>query len=220
MPGILPDPPSYLCRALHRAHPSLRMAWVGRAAHDPEDRGLFCLVRIAKIRDVGTPAQPLTLETFFSEADAPGPIYSKDGVPDRRDWDPLFEIPIYHMDICEAFGFSTRDVYNGRLYNAFSYNVQRNQKVVARDKYEAAAREGSEMESNFNDLMGTMGENLWRDSMATGQTSPIVSKEDIRRKLPQHYRKFKDGRGFNFKRWHLWRKGLISNKDYFEGASV
>lgn len=220
MPGTLPDPPAHLCEALYRADPSLRLAWVGRRSHSAEDGGLFALVRLAKIRDVGTPEQPLTFQTFFAEADYPGAIYSRHGVPDKRDWDPLFETPIYHMDVAPAFGFATRDVWNGRLYQAFAYRMVRNKKVVERERYEEVAAEGAQMEGQFNDLMGTMSEDLWRESMKTGYTSPVVSKEEIKEKLPAHYKKFKSGRGFDFKRWHLWRKGLISDKDYMEGASV
>ena len=103
-------PPSATCRALHRLHKNLRIAWAGRERHNDElNAGSFAIVQLYHISNAGKPEEENTILAHWDN----GPIYNKDG-GSTRDWDPLFYVPIYKVNLID-FRIPQETIFNGMI---------------------------------------------------------------------------------------------------------
>ena len=123
--------PSYVCQALHRFHPQLRLAWLGRdkTYSDELNPGSFCVVQLYHISDVGTFEEPKISGEFWDVQTnlisgqptitkaSNGPIFNRWG-GSRKDWDPLFRIPVMVATIDSSY--TGYDGHKMSIYDIYS----------------------------------------------------------------------------------------------------
>jgi len=159
-------PPSWICRALHRVHPKLRLAWLGRekAYEDELNPGSFALVQLYHISDVAEFEDPTTFRLPWTadpvegsdgatriERVNRGPIFNKDGGT-RADWDSAFRIPIFVATLDESYDMTLEDVLSGR----FLEDVRRWMIPIQKRIQESAIEAGKNLESRADNVAGQM----------------------------------------------------------------
>jgi hypothetical protein len=183
---------------LYRLHPQLRFAWVGRErAHSDElNAGSFALVQLYHVRDSGTPDYPHSYREFYEVGFAPdtwgapvlqrihrGPIFSKDGVPGKRDWDPLVRNPML-ISVLDAYELQDEDAEPGQLvthYDVFSGRVVNTIRQWLLSPYEryvkSAKAKGRTMRNTVEDIAAEASSELWKSAQKSDQASVTLSKK-------------------------------------------
>ena len=178
-------PPSWACEAIYRIHPQLRVGWAGRPRRNSDElnAGDFALVQLYHISDVGPMSDPITYrETWDVTTVADeygrtervkvdrGPIYDKHGVS-RRDWDPLFRIPIFVCTLNEAFeidrknsdGVWEQTIEKIRIWLSPIYDRIRAGEIA----------KGKRMNAQTEELADVFTDHLWKDAN-TNDTGRLV----------------------------------------------
>jgi len=161
-------PPSWICGALHRIHPQLRLAWHGREKrHENElNPGCFALIQLYHVSDVEEFEDPTTYRlpwvadpvegsdgaTRLKRVNR-GPIFNKEGGT-RMDWDSAFRVPIFVATLDEAYEISTNDVLTGRFLDT----VRRWMIPIKRRIRESAIEAGRNLESKADDVAGEIAD--------------------------------------------------------------
>jgi hypothetical protein len=117
-----------------------------------------------------------------------GPIFDRFGNPGRRDWDPLFRVPVWIMTLDGSWAayddtpkepkrLVNSDVSNGRLIETcrklLAVGIN---KRIADSKKEASSR----LNQHVDDMTTEMSDRLWHEANKTGATSHVVAKEFIK----------------------------------------
>jgi len=178
-------PPSWICRALHRVHPQLRLAWLGREkSHEHElNPGSFALVQLYHISDVEEFEDPTTFRlpwtadpvegsdgTTRTKRVNRGPIFNKDGGP-RADWDSAFRVPMFVATLDEAYDMTLEDVLSGR----FLSDVRRWMVPIQKRIQESAAEAGRTLDSKAGDVAGQMTDFLAHEANKTDAATVIMA---------------------------------------------
>ena len=129
-------PPEWVCEAVYRKYPQLRLAWAGRDPDYPGEinPGGFAIVQLYHVSDCGDIDEPITYREYWDVTNRVGedgtvrrvridrgPIFARNGST-RRDWDSLFRFPIFCADLSAGYEFPwgeeihpIKDVMNGRI---------------------------------------------------------------------------------------------------------
>jgi len=182
--------PVWVCKKLAEVHPQLRLAWCG-------DDKAFAIVQLYHISDCGDIDEPFTYREYwhvttkqdevggYSRARVyRGPIFSKKGVPEQMDWDPLTRVPIFvctfgggYTDPFDGHNLGHEDVFSGRILPI----VRRWLRPIY-DRVMDSAREAGRRLDNYIDALGSeMASRVWWEASQTGQTSPVVAKKFMTR---------------------------------------
>jgi hypothetical protein len=108
--------PRYACEALYRLDPNMRWCWIGdkRTDEEHENPGHFGVIRL-----YGPEAFARQDVVHYDEVYRAGPIFSRIGDPDRRDWDErLYPFLSLRLDGSRpGLGWNTSHVFsNGFVY--------------------------------------------------------------------------------------------------------
>lgn len=213
-------PPAWVCRALYRLDPSLRLGWMGRVpnSESEENPGSFVLVRLVPLSTSGTDEAPRILEEFWASAlISPlsgwfttvkverGPIFGVNGRP-RPDWDPLFFKPVILQAFNAEWGFSHEDVFSGYIVEHVRRQLATS-KEHRRRLARQALQEGRDLESTVNDLGNTMGDEWYRNNNQVGATGQPLAWKHARQNLTKEFIDYKEGK-YNFTDYHLKELGL------------
>ena len=180
-------PPSWICGALHRIHPQLRLAWHGREKrHENElNPGCFALIQLYHVSDVEEFEDPTTFRlpwvadpvegsdgaTRLKRVNR-GPIFNKEGGT-RMDWDSAFRVPIFVATLDEAYEISTNDVLTGRFLDT----VRRWMIPIKRRVAESAIEAGKNLESKADDVAGEMTDFLAHEANKPDATSIVMANK-------------------------------------------
>ena len=180
-------PPSWICRALYRVHPQLRLAWLGRekAYEDELNPGSFALVQLYHISDVKEFEDPTTFRLPWSADPVEGsdgttrtkrvnrgPIFNREGGT-RADWDSAFRVPIFVATLDSAYGMTIEDVLSGR----FLSDVRRWMVPIERRVRESAIEAGRSLESKADDIAGQMSDHLAYEANKTDAATVIMANK-------------------------------------------
>ncbi len=191
-------PSSWICKALYRCNPKLRLAWHGRERTENCDinAGNFALVQLFPAQVVG----PLHDPNIYSELwdITPrlnqfgvvemtkinrGPIFNRHGGT-TRDWDPITQVPVYLIDL-EGLGFDKYRVLNGEflLYlPRWQTSAKKRLKASLEERYKDHKRE-------INDLSREAGDYLWSRANNTGATAPVVDTAQAHAETDKFFQK-------------------------------
>lgn len=198
-------PPSWICRALYRVHPQLRLAWHGREkAHENElNPGSFALVQLYHISDVKEFEDPTTFRLPWTADPIEGsdgktrtkrvnrgPIFNKEGST-RLDWDSAFRVPIFVATLDEAYGITTEDVLNG----SFLDDVRRWMIPIQRRVQESAIEAGRNLESKADDVAGQMTDFLAHEANKPDATTVIMADKHAKGDLNKLEKKLEKSHG-------------------------
>jgi len=174
-------PPGWICSALHRIHPQLRMAWAGRERRYPEELnpGSFAVVQLYHRRDFGHPDKPHTFREGWELTVIPkpygdpefepiyrGPIFNRWGGT-ARDYDPLFRIPVFVATLDENYShkdgtpISIADVYNGSFLETIRWWLV----PIKRRIIEMNRDQAKELNREADDIGREAGDFLWSRAM-------------------------------------------------------
>ena len=169
--------PEFVCKALYRTHPQLRLAWQGRPRKYAGEinPGSFAIVQLYHVRDVGDLDDTFTFREMWDTTVVAGPtgtpervrvqrgpIFSRDGST-RPDWDPLFRVPVFVMTLDEAYTHPDgepivpQDVLSGKILPTIREFLQPVKKRIV----EADLDRKRDLKSKARDLGGQIGEELW-----------------------------------------------------------
>ena len=180
-------PPAWICEALHRVNPQLRLGWAGKEkAHEDElNPGSFALVQLYHVSDVQDLDDPSTFRltwdhepyqtddgvTRLKRVDR-GPVFNKAGGL-RRDWDSAFRVPIFVATLDEEYGFTIDDVVSGRFLETV-----RRWLTPIEDRIRASAREkGQELASRTSDVAGEIADAAWFEAKKHDSETVIMANK-------------------------------------------
>ncbi len=191
-------PSSWICTALHRINPKLRLAWHGRERDELNDinAGDFALVQLFPAQRVGPLHDPVIYSELWSVSPRMnehgqmemvkidrGPIFNRRGGT-ALDYDPLMEIPIYIINL-GGLGFDKYRVLNGEfLLHLPRWGTSAKKRMKA--SMEAQYRQAK---SQVKDMAGEASDFLWREANKTGATTPTVTWDDARADVTKMYEK-------------------------------
>jgi len=192
-------PPSYVCQALYRFHPQLRLAWLGRDKTYQEELnpGSFCVVQLFHVSDAGTFEEPKMVSKEFwdvttvLEAGEPklvkasnGPIFNRFG-GSARDWDPLFRVPMMVATIDSSYtGYdgqrmSIYDVYSLK----FLLTLRHWSKPIAKVIVDTHQERIKDLDNTKTELATQIGKDWWKEGRkhhyASDRTAYKFIKADI-----------------------------------------
>lgn len=180
--------PGFVCRALHRIHPELRLAWHGRERRfedgDELNLGSFALIQLLPAQVVGSLAEPLIYSELWDVSPRindggnlemmkvnRGPIFNKNGGV-APDWDPLAKIPIYNICLA-SMGFTNERVVNGDFLKFVPAWLESAKSRFKRSMEQAYKDHKSELDSMSSEATDF----LWREAQRSTANSPIVPWE-------------------------------------------
>ena len=184
--------PSWLCKAVYRIHPQLRLAWVGRDRkyEDELNAGSFALVQLFHIRDLGLDDASLQYKTRWdiefvadewgnSEGTRirRGPVFSKNGTC-TPDWDPLFRKPMYIANL-EDYGIPLSEVLSGE----FLGTVKEWLTPIKRRVIESAKEQGKLLKTKAEDIGDEAADFLWREAQRSDATSVIKANKHCKEEM-------------------------------------
>jgi hypothetical protein len=106
-----------------------------------------------------------------------GPVFSKNGEC-RRDWDPLFEVPVYIINFA-GLGISNQQVCDGAWLSKLPQWM-----TSAKKRYLAAVdKQYKEHKAELADMSEAATDFLWREANKTGATAPLVPWEMARKEV-------------------------------------
>jgi hypothetical protein len=149
--------PGYVCKALYRLHPQLRLGWYGDDRG--EEFGSFAIIQLYHISDAGTENDPKTLfQRWNPTGQHMGPIFNKNGGT-SLDYDPLFRVPIVKAKLSD-YGINTANVLNGRFLDLVkSWLIP-----LGRRMREDALERASTFKSNKESMVNEMSKDLWSEA--------------------------------------------------------
>ena len=198
-------PPSWICRALHRVHPQLRLAWLGRekTSEDELNPGSFALAQLYHISDVQEFEDPTTFRLPWTADPVEGldgktrtkrvnrgPIFSRDGGT-RADWDTAFRVPIFVATMDSSYGITTEDVLSGR----FLSDVRRWMVPIERRVQESAIEAGRSLESKADDIAGQMSDHLAYQANKPDATTVIMANKHAKNDISKLEKKVETSHG-------------------------
>lgn len=192
--------PSWVCEAIHRIHPNLRMAWAGRdeARYPGEaNRGAFCLVQLISAGRVGPLDNPLIFDELWyvsPRADRwgnaemqkvdRGPIFNKRGGL-SLDYDPITQVPIFIINL-EQLGYSNQQVADG----VFLAPLKARWLSPAKKRFDDSRKQMlKKAKGDINAMAGEATDFLWREANKSTATSPIVPHEFARADVDAFYKR-------------------------------
>lgn len=174
-------PPGWICSALYRIHPHLRMAWAGRdRIHQEElNPGSFAVVQLYHCSDFGQADKPHTYREGWDLTVKPkpfgepefepiyrGPIFNRWGGC-QRDWDPLFRVPVFVATIDEEYShkdgtpMGIQDVYTGSFLETIRWWLV----PIKRRIMEMNREQGKELNQEAEDIGREATDFLWSRAM-------------------------------------------------------
>jgi hypothetical protein len=160
------------------------------------NEGAFAVVQLFPLQSVGDLDDPLTMSelwevgwgvdetnTMVRKRIDRGPVFSKHGVPRRRDWDPIFRVPVWIMTLDGTWRayddqpLVNSDVSNGRLIETVRKLLSvRINKRIDDSKKQAAAN----LNRQVDEMTTEMADFLWHEALKPNATRPVVHKEAIK----------------------------------------
>ena len=150
-------PPEFMCKALERIHPQLRLGWIGKD-HQPGEalnQGCFALIQLYHTRDAE--------RTFFTPWGDTGPIFGSK-------YDLLSRTPIYLADI------APEDVFSG----AFLAIVRKWMKPMKERYMESAVEKGKAYESANQEQAEAQADlMLWNAKQTDATSDRTITNSDV-----------------------------------------
>lgn len=174
--------PPYACEALYKLDPNMRWCWIGdkRTKEDDENPGHFGVVRL-----YGPEAFARNDVVYYDYVIRRGPVYSRRGEPDRRDWDDrLYPFLSLRLDGSRpGLGWSTHHVFSNGFVNRQSYTMCP-QWALDMKQYDFLIKKGVEADDALTEAAQARADEF-AHSIRFDPNYILMDKEDKRRAVKE-----------------------------------
>lgn len=170
--------PQYACEALYRLDPNMRFCWIGDKPGGEQNEGHFGIIRL-----YDECAFARNDVVFYEYVYRRGPIFSRHGVPDRRDWgDRVYPFLALRLDDTRAAqGWGPRHVFSGGFI-AKQARSMCPQWALDLERYEFLLEKGKEVDAVLEDAARQRASEF-EHSIRFNPNYVLIDKAEIRQAI-------------------------------------